>query len=267
MTAAACAKDPGALPPPPSIPAPATPTTEFDFSEVGLREVPGGRRAPTAVPIGPGGATLTGSIIGPAGLVPDANILVERIVNDGVGSVMVKAGPDGRWALPNVLGGRYRVRAWRAPDLALVKSAITFVNATEKRTLDLKLTAYGGTAVKPAIAPNPPRVAEPATLVVLVTTRTVDELGIVRATPVPGASVELVGTGEWRVESPNPTTSDSRGEAEWALECRQDGRQPLAITVGDADTFPLNLPDCVVPTTTTTPDELTEPTTSSSIVS
>lgn len=264
ILAAACAKDPGALPPPPSIPAPATTTTDFDYSGIGLRGVTGGRRTPPAIPIGPGGATLSGSIVGPDGLVPDADILVERIVDDGIGSVTIKAGPDGLWTLPNVLGGRYRIRAWRAPDLALVKPTITFVNATEKRTIDIKVTVYGGTAVKPAIAPNPPPVGQPSTLVVLVTTRTVDERGIVRATPVPGAQVELVGTGSWRVESSNPVFSDSRGEAEWALQCRQDGRQPLAVTVGGTETYPLNLPECVIPTTTTTGDELPEPTTSSS---
>lgn len=259
---AACAKDPGPLPPPPSIPAPATTTTEADFSDVGLRAVPAGRRAAAAVPIGPGRATLTGSIIGPDGPVPDADVLVERIVNDGVGSMAIKAGPDGIWKLPNVLGGRYRIRAWRAPDLAMVKPTITFITASETRPIDLKLALYGGTAVKPAIAPNPPPVAEASTLVVLVTTRTVDQQGIVRATPVPGARVELVGTGAWRVESSNPTFSDSRGEAEWSLRCRQEGRQPLAVTVGEAETetFPLNLPDCVVPTTTTT-EEFAEPTT------
>lgn len=261
---AACAKDPGALPPPPSIPAPATTTPDVDFSEVGLRGVPPGRGGPAAVPIGPGRATLTGSILGPDGPVPDADILVERIVNDGIGSATIKAGPDGVWTLPNVLGGRYRIRAWRAPDLALVKPTITFVNATEKRTIDVKVAAYGGTAVKPAIAPNPPPVDEPSTLVVLVTTRTVDDRGIVRATPVPGVRVELVGSGSWRVESSNPTFSDSRGEAEWNVRCRADGRQPLAVTVGETDTYPLNLPDCVIPTTTTTEDQLPEPTAPSS---
>ena len=250
----ACSSEPGALPPPPSIPAPQTTTTELDYANVGLRGVPPGRTRAPAIPIGPGGATLTGSVIGPDGPVPDADIFVERIVNDGIGSMMIKAGPDGVWTLANVLGGRYRIRAWRGPDLALVKPTIMFIGAADTSTIDLRLTRYGGVGVKASIAPSPPPVGQPATLVVLVTTRTVDDRGVVRSTPMPGVEVELVGSGTWRVESPNPGFTDSRGEATWTMRCRSEGRQTLAATVGDG-TFPLELPACAFAPTTTTFEE------------
>lgn len=261
VAAAACSSDTGALPPVPSIPALATSTTSFDFATVELRGVPPGRTVKT-VPIGPGRATLSGTIIGPDGPVPEADILIERVVNDGVGTMAIKAAPDGTWSLPTVLGGRYRIRAWRSPDLALVKPSVTFVDANETRTFDLRLTRYGGVAVKAAIAPNPPPVDESATLVVLVTTRTVDDRGIVRATPVPGVSVELVGSGAWRVESTNPASSDGRGNATWTVRCRTEGRQALAVTVGDGDTYPLALPDCATPPPQPEPTDPAQTTTS-----
>lgn len=250
----ACSSAAGPLPPPPDIPPPGSTTTALDFGTVGIRGVPAGR-AVTTIPIGPGPSTLSGTVLGPDGPVPEADILVERIVNDGVGSMMIKAGPDGVWSLPGVLGGRYRVRAWRSPDLALIKPAISFVDAGATKTIDLRVSRYGGLAVKAAIAPNPPPVNHSSSLVVLVTTRTVDERGVVRATPVPRVRVELVGSSSWRLESANPAVTDERGEATWLLRCREEGEQTLAVTVGDGDTFPLELPGCAVAPTTTTADE------------
>src|SRR5207248_2824996 len=103
----------------------------------------------------------------------------ERLVGDGVGSADIISQADGTWAAPNVLGGRYRVRAWRAPDLALTTPQLLFVGSTETKALSLRVDRYTGTGVQAAIAPSPPVVGEPANLVVSVTTRSVDDKGVV----------------------------------------------------------------------------------------
>jgi hypothetical protein len=56
--------------------------------------------------------------------------------------------------------------------------------------------------------------------------------------------VQLVGTGQWRVESPNPAITDAAGNAQWQVRCRAGGEQPLAVLVNDLETLSLSLPRC-----------------------
>src|SRR5688500_10725176 len=113
------------LPAPPTTGPTTSTTARPDLSGVVLPDVPG--TTSTSIPVGPGEATLQGIVTAPEGAVPGATVLIERLVGDGAGSATVVAGPDGRWVAPQILGGRYRVRAWRAPDLALTSPASFFL--------------------------------------------------------------------------------------------------------------------------------------------
>jgi hypothetical protein len=119
----------------------------------------------------------------------------------------------------------------------------------------------GGLSVKSSLAPDPPPIDRDVQLVVLVTQRTVDAQGVVRATPLPDQQVDLVGSGSWRVESTNPVLTDSNGQAVWLLRCREAGRNPLAVNVGP-ESIPLTVNACVDPTAieTTTTSEVTDTT-------
>jgi len=173
-------------------------------------------------------------------------VRVERLVGDASASADVTAGPDGRWALPGVLGGRYRVRAWRTPDMALLEPEIFFLEATEARLVSLVVSRFGDTSSASAVAPEPPIVDQPANLAFGVFRRVVDAEGIVRSAPLAGVSALLAGPGQWSVVSSNPVTTDASGGAEWSLVCLAPGPQPLTVTVGEM-VFPLTLPPCVVP--------------------
>ncbi|MDP9441102.1 MAG: hypothetical protein M3P34_02730, partial [Actinomycetota bacterium] len=153
------------------------------------------------------------------------------------------------YSVPNILGGRYRVRGWKqAPDnLALLEPAVFFLEGSEKRVVDLTLSRYQGLTVSAAIAPDPPLVGSLSNLVVQMVDQAVDGGGIVRGTPLAGTPAELTGSGDWRVQSANPTTGDGNGRARWLLECRRVGVQPLSVVVGGAAAFNLNLPACGVP--------------------
>lgn len=230
---------------PEAKPLPEVPATTAvpDFSGVVLAGVPG---KTTTVPpaIGPGSASLQGLVTGPDGPVPGAIVHLERIVDAGIAVADVTSGPDGVWKAENILGGRYRLRAYRPLDLALVKPAVFFLSGTEKRTFDINLQRFTGLVAIASMAPNPPRVGEPANLVVRVAQQSVDNAGIVRAVGVTGADAELVGSGQWRVESPNPTLTDGAGDASWQVRCRSGGEQPLAVTVNGLETLALRLPPC-----------------------
>ena len=110
--------------PPPTAPAAVSTTTPTiaNLAVVPLAAVAG--RTTTTLAVGPGGATLPGRSSGPAGPVGGADIHIERLVGDRVAAADVIAKADGTLdACPASLGGRYRVRAWRAPDLALTDPA------------------------------------------------------------------------------------------------------------------------------------------------
>jgi hypothetical protein len=87
-------------------------------------------------------------------------------------------------------------------------------------------------------------VDEPANLVVRIASQSVDQAGVVRAIGVSGANAQLVGSGQWRVETANPTITDDGGNAQWQVRCRAGGVQPLAVLVNDIDTLSLQLPPC-----------------------
>jgi hypothetical protein len=263
-TAACQPKEVEPLPPAPKVEVTTT-TAAVDTSGINLAGVPG--RTTTTVAMGPGKATLEGSVNGPDGPVPGAVVHAERLVGDATATIDVLTGEDGRYSIPNVFGGRYRLRAWKpSPDnLALVEPQVFFLEGSEKKALNLSMNRYQGVTVTAAIAPDPPLISSPSNLVVQVVDRAVDANGIVRSVPTPDARAELFGTGDWRVLTAIATATDTAGRARWTLECRKVGKQPLSVVIGESATFNLNLPDCATPPPTpeeTTTEDSTTSTTS-----
>jgi hypothetical protein len=253
LVAVACSSDPGALPEVPDFTPAATTTTGIDYSEVSLKGVTG-KSPTTSVVFGPGQAAVSGTVISDEGAIPGATIQVERIVSGSTAVMTIQSADDGTWALNQVLGGRYRVRAWRAPDLAQTSWTAVFLEAAETKTVQLRVRDVGGLNLTSSIAPDPPRLGEQTNLVVQVTLKVVDEQGVVRATPQDNVQLDLVNSSGWRVESANPTLTNADGRAAWTLRCRGTGSHSLAVTIG-TQTVPLEVSDCVEPpeeTTTTT---------------
>ena len=241
------------LPAPPRTSALASTTVPPDYSGVALPAVASGRTTTTSLPMGPGRATLNGRVVGPDGTpTASAMVKVERLVGGAVATTDLTAGADGTWSLPAVLGGRYRARAWRAPDLTVVNPALFFVGAADTIPVDIQLERHFGTTPIPAVAPSRPMVGQPTNLVVQVSSRSVDASGVVQGVPMVGASAELGGGAGWTVGPPNPAVTDGGGRARWELVCGANGAQPLRLTVNGAEQFQLALPACVDPPTTTT---------------
>jgi hypothetical protein len=255
--AAACTSDDpfSSLPEPKTVVTePTTSTTEVDLSGVPLPGVAG--TTTTTIAIGPGPLTIVGRVEGPDGAVGGAIVQLERIVGDEVATTRVPTAADGTWNAANVLGGRYRIRAWRTPDLATAKPSLVFLDSGDpQRAVPLHLDAVGGVHVDAAMAPEPPTVDEPANLKVRVAQRTVDADGVVRDSPAIDVTVGLAGTGRWSVSSSNPSITGSDGSVVFRLTCRDAGPQPLSAQLSDGTTFPLSLQACVdnTPTSTTSP--------------
>lgn len=244
LTTTACSSGPPVIeyPTPPSI-APTTSTTVFDYSGIALPLVPG--RTTTTVDNQPGRANLRGTVTGPDGPVPVASVRVERLVQDAVLPKDVTTGADGVWRLDLIRGGRYRVRAWKAPDLAQVEPQIFYLGGDETRSLSLTTSRYTGLQAGAVFAPSPPVVNEPAALSVVITTASVDGQGIVRGTPQASTSVQLLtGLGDWRLESSAVQVTDAAGSAQWRLTCSSPGTRPLSVIVGTGSPVTLAVPPC-----------------------
>lgn len=227
-------------------------TSVIDYSGVALKDVPG---STTTTIREVGTASIVGSVTGPSGLVPGATVHIERLTGTkDVRGADVATGPDGRFELRNIPGGRYRVRAFLAPALALVTPDIRFLKDGEETIYDLKVEDQRKIVVRAAVAPAVPYLGDDVNLAVVVATRSVDPDGIVRSTPIPNLQVELDGLGAYTLRSqeppsggvllprgsttttflPPPSTvglTDGVGEVRYAMRCAASGAPGLELLV------------------------------------
>jgi hypothetical protein len=207
---------------------------------------------------------MSGSVSGPQGPVPGATVRVEHLVDDDPPPIDILTGPDGRWDLPNIAGGRYRVRSFLAPSFAQTQPEIFFLADGEQRGLDLIVESFAGVSLSAAVAPDPPHLNQPFTFVVRVARKTVDAGGVVRSQPVVNAGVVLTGTQGWSVRGSSSVFTDANGDAAFTLDCRATGASQLQVAVRPTPTdqpqaATLTVSACDDPNATTT-----TPTTASS---
>ena len=197
LAAVACSgDDPYAPLPEPDAVEPVDDTTTTVPLDLDAVQLPAARgTTTTTVAIGPGEITIVGRVEGPDGPVAGAIVRLERLVGDAVASVQVPTAADGTWNVEKVLGGRYRIRAWQQPSLAMARAQLLFIEAGEQAPVELRLDRYEGRRVDAVVAPDPPLVSEPANLKVRVADRAVDDGGTIRTTPTPSVSVQLTGSG------------------------------------------------------------------------
>ncbi len=195
--------------------------------------------------LGPGPAHVAGTVTGPEGVVPGATVRVERLLDDtAVAATTVQAGADGRWAVDSVNGGRYRLRAWRPPDLAQVTPVVAFVTVDDSKPVDLPVLRYAGGANAVAnVVPSPPVVGKPAVLVVTAASGDVDSEGVVHAGARPGVPVTLVVSANVVITTANPQATDGSGNAGFGILCNQPGPIIATVTVGTTPQ-PVQVPAC-----------------------
>ncbi len=250
---------------------PTSSTTEVDRSGIALAGVAG---STTSTVLERGTASLAGTVQGPSGLVPGATVRVERLVAGREVRTDVVTGADGRFLLADVPGGRYRVRAFLAPTLAQLQPEVRFLEDGAVHDFALTVEQQGGLVVRADVSPDTPILGRPVNLVAVVSTRAVDGDGVVRWSPVVGASVELAGLGRWVLRDDFATTSttfefqvtttsrsarsatartDANGAVRYELECVEDGAPALFLRVPVRQAAPAVTDPAAVTSTTFVP--------------
>jgi hypothetical protein len=256
VVAVACSGDkpaaPRAAPVTETTPAPAPSTTSTTVKPTTTTK--GVPRTTTTRPLalGPGNAALSGTVSGPQGPVDGATVHVERLVGMGVATADATTSSGGSWQMPSILGGSYRVRAFKSPDLAQSPFQVFFLAGNERKVVDFKLAATGGDRITAAINPSPPRFDQPGTLTVTLGVARVDDQGRPALTPHPGVALSLSTVPGFMLESAPQAVTDGGGAASWRIRCLALGANSVQLTVGTGTTT-VNLPPCVAadaPTTT-----------------
>ncbi|MDQ6725837.1 MAG: carboxypeptidase-like regulatory domain-containing protein [Actinomycetota bacterium] len=236
-----------------TAPAPTTttPTSSTTSTTVRTSSTSTTRTTLATVSIGPGDAFLSGVVQGPAGPVDGATVHIERVVGAGVATADVTTAGGGAWRMDSVLGGAYRVRAFKAPDLGQSEVEVFFLAAADRKVVNLQLgPTGGGPQIFAVVNPNPPRVSQPAIVTVQIGTSQVDAQGRPGIIPQVGTVLQLsVGAG-MTLESTPQVATDATGSASWRVRCLIPGPSSVSVTVGSSGTAPVNLPPCTAVTST-----------------
>lgn len=194
--------------------------------------------------LGPGAARLVGAVVGPEGPVPGATVRIERLFGDVVTPTTVTTDGSGQWSLGEINGGRYRVRAWRPPDLAALEATVFFLTATETKNVGLTMGRHGGESLVTSLSPERLVQGQPATLVVTLSAASIDAEGVLRTTARPNVGVQLAPGPGLVLESAAAAVTDGAGRAVFAVRCTAAGSQPGASAVIAGATRAISLPSC-----------------------
>jgi hypothetical protein len=241
-----------------------TTTTEpIDLTHVSLEPIAAaGKPTSTTRPVGGGKAAILGRVVDADGHSVPGAFVRATYYGDPNKPEMIEAISleDGTYRFEQVLGGRWRIRAWKSPELATLDDNVFFLGYAEQRQVDLKVKAASDIVVTSSMAPNPPFTGSPVELAVLVLSQTVDEEGVVHRSPVGGAAVTLDIRGKWSLVGDPTQATEYNGRTAWQLTCTEVGQQPIIAFVGGRE-WPLNVPACHDPleTTTTTTTTTTLP--------
>lgn len=206
---------------------------QFDDTRgVALAPVAPGPAVAFPVTIRGGEASLAGTLSGPDGEpVARGRVRIERFVGSSSAVLEVTTNAAGRWSAKAILGGRYRVRGWRMPDLAMNASTVVFLGADESRGVDLTTTLQGGVDLQADLLTAVPMIDAPVTVSALVTRHQVDGDGVVQGVPLSGIIATLTGPAGWEISSPQAGV-DSEGEVTWTVRCQTTRPGDLVVSAG-----------------------------------
>jgi hypothetical protein len=211
------------------------------------------RRPPP--PIRGGTALLQGTVFGSEGPLPGATVRLERLVGSDFGSLDLVTDSKGVWVAKDILGGRYRVRAWKQPNMAVLGAEPIFLADPGSGNLDLTTETFSAQVLQGALQVGDPRVGQVTTFKALLTQDAVDSNGIVRSVGVGDAQVQITAGEGIRIAGPALGVTNPDGSIIFGVLCLTVGQHAVALT-GAGQSPTVVLPECIdpaaLPATTTT---------------
>lgn len=240
---------------------PASTTTSPDYSLIALEAFAG--QTTTSAPRETGTTTVRGVVVGPDGPVPGAVVRIDRLVGGSVQRTDVTADENGGFLATDLPGGRFRVRGFLAPDLALLEPALFYVADGGDQEVRLTLERFAGYAAEVGTTPPQPMVGQGVNLAVRIVEWVVDGDGVARQVPVATMPVRLFSSGWTPLDADPYAVTDQDGVVVFQFRCDRVTTVTASITVGEerpvSDTTDPADPTTTTTTTTTTPESEAEP--------
>lgn len=232
---------------PSTLPLRATTTTiiGIDQTNISLPVLDRSSVPTSTLGFGVGVGSLSGVVTGPAGPVAGAKVRIERLVGTQSAVMIVAADEQGRYELDKSNFGRIRVRAWRAPDLAMLSDDVFFASRASKR--DLVVKAFDRTDVGWAMAPATPRAGAKVNMVVQLSTRTVSDDGLVSVQPLSGIGISIFPQGVLVPTVVGERLTNAEGRAVFTLRCDAIGNSGLDVRLATGGQAIVSPPPCSAP--------------------
>ncbi len=186
------------------------------------------------------------------GPVEGATVRLERVTVYTEQRMETSTNDEGYWQVRSLSGGRYRIRAWRQPDLAAAEPGAVFVENGGTANVDLALEQPARFDLRLADAPALPRFGEESRFTFRVTSGSVNENGQVAPLPLEGVAIDFPSTDRWVTVGADEGSTDADGRATWTAECAALGSESVTVTAER----PRSLdppPDANAPPTSTPP--------------
>lgn len=166
------------------------------------------------------GVTATGQNgIGAPGPIAGATVGIERITSEGIGELLVQTNADGEWAVDRLPGGKYRVRAWIPGLLTSAGSEVRYVEDEEKSEFATTILGVDQTPTIEFVHGGAIYEGHGGAVAIAMTSRSIDEHGIVVTAPIAGSLVSIQATPEVTVASSPTQLTDGDGLAFFTLNC------------------------------------------------
>ena len=185
--------------------------------------------ATTAAPV-VGDARLDGVVLGPDGApLPGATVRLERLVEDRTAALDLMTDASGTFNASALAGGRYRVRAWRAPTYTQQSSEVLFLADGERRSLVLPTDAPKRLDLSVRATPSRVVVGQTAMLEVKALVDVIDANGQITKTGWPNELVTASGSGVLGGQG-GQAVSNGAGIVAFAFRCTQPGSGSFSVT-------------------------------------
>jgi hypothetical protein len=222
------------------------PDTRF----VSVLPVPGNAQPSPPIPVRGGTSSVSGTVTGPDGPVGGAMVRIERWVGSASGEIMTSTDGGGHFVAAGLLGGHYKVRAWKQPALATFDAATGFVPFGGRLQVNVIMEKHDAFTVQMAATSATASVGTGFGMAVLVTREQVDPNGVVIDGPVADVPVMLLVDSAVSIDGHNPARTATSGFATWTLTCKSAGHFTATATTNHGSATAA-LPTCSGGTTTT----------------